>query len=92
MAVAPVSGYALNNTWDPNFVLASADMITAENLAAQVFGAVQDASEGWVPLVEAPVAVVAAGRSVAVNAPGLPPALKQHAVCEPAGGGLCVGY
>ena len=39
--VAPVTGFTLNNTWDPNFVLASTDMITAENLAAQVFGAVE---------------------------------------------------
>jgi hypothetical protein len=39
LAPAPVTGYVLNDTWDPNFVLASSDMITAENLAAHVLGA-----------------------------------------------------
>ena len=43
--MAPLRAWVLNGTWDPNFVLASTDMITAENRAAVLLGALHP-SEG----------------------------------------------
>jgi hypothetical protein len=49
--LAPLRGYVLNGTWDTNFVLASTDMIEAENRAALMFGVVDGASSSHPLLV-----------------------------------------
>lgn len=39
LPLAPLRAWVLNGTWDPNFVLASTDMIAAENRVATLLGA-----------------------------------------------------
>jgi hypothetical protein len=46
--MAQMRAWVLNGTWDANFVLASTDMIAAENKAASLLGAF-DGVDGTVP-------------------------------------------
>lgn len=43
LPMAPLRAWVLNGTWDPNFVLASSDIIHAENKAAVLLGALPSA-------------------------------------------------
>ena len=77
LAMAPVHGFTLNGTWDPKFVVAADDIVTAQNHVAHQLGALEaptGQAGGWAQLDNTPYMAAPSGSGVA---PLLPVLLEQ---------------